>query len=663
MRAGAGRLALLAWAGAALIIILAMTAVGLAAATGTMSLKRLVLSVVWTLPAALIAAGRPRIAVGWLLLAVAGLFSSSALADQWVLFAGQHGTGVVWAVWWSDRFSAVLAVLTGLALLLLPDGRLPARGWRIPIILLVAAQLVAVAAWCLVSGPVAAPDSTWPPWVAALGNPLGVLPTGVGEGLSGADLVLLQLPLLVCVASLPLRIRRSSPSERSRVTGLVLAGVILVLVVVLGHLFWPGAADLLDVSASVFFAVVLTSAVLRRRLDRVDVVIHHATVVTILTMIIAAAYVAVNGLVGLAGQDLPPFGAGVLAGVVALATLPLRGRLQGAVDRWLYGDRRNPYAAIQRLEKVHLASGPEQVLTELAAVVAAALRVPWARAEAGGLHGERGVLPFDGSPVSVPLMAGSDPIGLLHAAARPGRTLNSDDQALLAALGRHGGLAVRTAMLAEGLRDGREKLLAVRADEQSRLRRDLHDDLGPTLAALSMQLDALGPLLAREPRLAAMELERLHRVALEAMEQVRRLSRGLRPPALDQLGLVEGLRQLGAELGLDLTIEDDDVMGLPAAVEVAAYYIAREALSNVARHSGSRTAMLRLEADDNAVTVIVADHGFGVVSSRPNGVGRSAMRERAEELGGRLVITSVPGAGTTVVAVLPLTTMPIGTLT
>ena len=105
------------------------------------------------------------------------------------------------------------------------------------------------------------------------------------------------------------------------------------------------------------------------------------------------------------------------------------------------------------------------------------------------------------------------------------------------------------------------------------------------------------------------------------------------------------------------------MIGLPAAVEVAAYYIAREALSNVARHSGSRTAMLRLEADDNAVTVIVADHGLGVVSSRPNGVGRSAMRERAEELGGRLVITSVPGAGTTVVAVLPFTTIPIGTAT
>jgi two-component system NarL family sensor kinase len=303
------------------------------------------------------------------------------------------------------------------------------------------------------------------------------------------------------------------------------------------------------------------------------------------------------------------------------------------------------------------------VLSELAAVVTAALRVPWARAEAGGLHGECGVLPPDGSPVSVPLMAGSDPIGLLHAAARPGRTLNGDDQVLLAALGRHGGLAVRTAMLAEGLRAGREKLLAVRAEEQSRLRRDLHDDLGPTLAALSMQLDALGPLLAREPRLAAMELERLHRVSLEAMEQVRRLSRGLRPPALDQLGLVEGLRQLGAELGLDLTIDDDEVIGLPAAVEVAAYYIAREALSNVARHSGSPTATLRLEADDNAVTVIVADHGLGAVSSRPNGVGRSAMRERAEELGGRLVITSVPGAGTTVVAVLPFTTIPIGTLT
>jgi signal transduction histidine kinase len=208
--------------------------------------------------------------------------------------------------------------------------------------------------------------------------------------------------------------------------------------------------------------------------------------------------------------------------------------------------------------------------------------------------------------------------------------------------------------MAEALLANRQLLVSAREEERSRLRRDLHDELGPTLAGLAMQLNGLQQLLAIDPATAAKRMARLEAAARHALDDVRRLSRDLRPPSLDELGLVGALERVAHDAGLALTIEDDAGPGgaAPAAVEVAAYRIGAEALVNVARHAGVGSASLRVTREDDALRLEVADDGAGT-GRAPAGVGTLAMRERAEELGGTLTVEDRPGGGTIVVARLP----------
>lgn len=157
----------------------------------------------------------------------------------------------------------------------------------------------------------------------------------------------------------------------------------------------------------------------------------------------------------------------------------------------------------------------------------------------------------------------------------------------------------------------------------------------------------LGTFAAQE------RLVRLQDFSRDALNTVRRLAQGLRPPALDELGLAESLRRLAESLGLQLTGADTPLPPLPAAVEVAAYRIAAEALSNVSRHAGTSTAELSFAIDGEALVVCVTDHGAGLDRRTP-GVGLLAMRERAEELAGALDVSSTPGGGTRITASLPL---------
>lgn len=648
---------LLAWLAGAVTLACAATA-GLLGTAGSdgLSWKRLVLSAVWVLPGALVAAGRPRIAVGWLLLGVGLLFATSGLADQWVAREGAAGPGAAWAIWWSDRFSGLLVVLMCLALFLLPDGRLPTRRWHLPVVVLVAVQVATVLAWSLASGPATAPGSDWPDGADDLANPVGVLPTAVGEAVGGADLVVLQVPLLLALFAFAARARRSEPEERARVVGVLLAAGVFTVLVVVGRLLWPAASDVFDVAASALLAAVLTAAVLRRRLQEVAVVVHHAVVLGTLTLLIAGGYVGLSALAGSAGQDLPAFAAGLLAAVVALAVQPLRGRLQRSVDRLLRGDGRDPYVALQRLaDRTHDASTVGAVLAELAETVRLSLRVPWARAEsADGRGAESGERPALGREASVALSAGGAPVGQVQVVAGPGRRYAREELEMLGALGRHGGLAVQATLLAERVQASRARLVAAREEESRRLRRDLHDELGPTLAGLSMQLGALHDLLPADPRGAQHEVARLAGIARGALDDVRSVSRGLRPPALDQLGLVEGLRQLAASLRVPARVDAGPLSDLPAAVEVAAFRIAAEALTNASRHAPNAPVVLRLRVGQGELVVDVRDRGPGLLPTQRDGVGLVSMRERAEELGGQLDVRGEPGAGTQVVARLPL---------
>ena len=206
----------------------------------------------------------------------------------------------------------------------------------------------------------------------------------------------------------------------------------------------------------------------------------------------------------------------------------------------------------------------------------------------------------------------------------------------------------------------RTRIVAAREEERRRLRRDLHDGLGPTLAAIGLKLD-----LAREQAgpgqggLAPL-LDEIRTDVRAVISDVRRLARELRPPTLDSLGLAGAIEQQAAALGggggPSIRVEVDDPLPvLPAAVEVAAYRIATEAMTNVVRHGGATSCAVRLSADRDGLLVEVVDDGHGIEPGADSGVGMRSMDERASQVGGEVDVISRQGGGTIIRARLPLT--------
>jgi signal transduction histidine kinase len=208
------------------------------------------------------------------------------------------------------------------------------------------------------------------------------------------------------------------------------------------------------------------------------------------------------------------------------------------------------------------------------------------------------------------------------------------------------------------LQRSRESLVSAREEERRRLRRDLHDGVGPQLAALMLELETASDLVSDNPEASAL-VAKLSERAGEIVSDVRRSVHALRPPALDELGLVGALREGAMQYGpsgLRVSVEDpEELSHLPAAVEVACYRVAQEALANVVRHARASHCSIRIRLDEEAgaLSVEVEDDGRGIREDDRAGVGMISMRERTEELGGRCTVKPLSGGGTLVRALLP----------
>ena len=321
----------------------------------------------------------------------------------------------------------------------------------------------------------------------------------------------------------------------------------------------------------------------------------------------------------------------MVAAVAALVVLPLRSRLQRLVDRVMYGDRADPYAALTRLAtRSHAAPTSTEVLAAVAGSIAASLRVPWVRVSAFGASVEHG-RPTGTSVTEVPLLSRDTVVGTIEASARPGRHLAPAEHGLLQELGRHAGITIDAVRLAEEASRHQRGLVAAREEERRRLGRELHDELGPAVAGLAMQLGALRDLVRTDPDVVADRLDVLHATAAQALADIRHVAHDLRPTVLDQLGLEGAVRRVGESLGLHTTVVVE-MPPPPAVVELAAYRICAEALTNVARHAGSPAARVELVASDDELVLTVDDEGRGLVGANGVGLGLESMRERADEL-------------------------------
>jgi signal transduction histidine kinase len=262
-----------------------------------------------------------------------------------------------------------------------------------------------------------------------------------------------------------------------------------------------------------------------------------------------------------------------------------------------------------------------------------------------------------GHDESFPLAMGDQLVGRLVVGWR-GAVLGRRDREVLADVVPHVTLAVGLVRLTGDLRRSRLSVVTAREEERRRLRRDLHDGVGPSLTGISMGLRTVVRRLRRTGS-EVKDVSLLDRLADEvdtSAGEVKRIVRDLRPTALDDQGLAGALAEFAHSLDgvLEVTLKLPSVdRTLPAAVETATYRIAMEALNNVVRHAGATTCSLSLAVTDH-VELDITDDGIGIRHQHPAGVGLTTMRERAAELGGRTAIASITPHGTRVHATLPL---------
>lgn len=492
-----------------------------------------------------------------------------------------------------------------------------------------------------------------------------------------AQLAIVPVLILAGLAGLAVQWRRADVADRARLRWVAAAAAFALGGGLLGW-FLPTAltgSALLPWSAigvtGLPFPLVLGLAVSRHRLFGIETLVRRSLVYGGLTVGVLLTYAASVILLSALLPGDGPYAVTLLAtGAAALVALPLRDRLQRGVSQLLYGDRDAPYRAIARLgERMGATLDPDSVLPTVAETVAQALRLPYAAIELrrgtgtalAAVHGT------SRPPLErLPLVHRGEAIGWLVLARRaPDEPFGAADRALLLDLTHQVAAAAYAVRLTAELRSSRERLVSAREEERRRLRRDLHDGVGPTLAGSLMKVEAARRLVGgASPEELERLLDDLARETRGAIDDVRRLAYELRPTTLDQLGLLGALEQEADRLGggrISMTVSGTGALSpLPAAVEVAAYRIGVESLTNVVHHSGARHAWLDVRAEPGALVVDARDDGVGAPSDLVPGIGLTAMRERAEELGGELSVTSAAEGGLRIVARLPLTPEPAG---
>lgn len=505
---------------------------------------------------------------------------------------------------------------------------------------------------------------------------VALLATGSGT-LSRLDVIMsvtgaaLTVLSLLTVAGLLHTLWRAwrDPLARSQglvvVVGFAISAIgLLVANLVAGDQKWPAWLDILLLMP---LPLAVTTAILRGDFLGIRAVLNRTLVYLSLTAFLIAVYAAivtaVGALLGHGGVAREV----VATAAVAIAFAPLRSSLQRGVDRLLYGAR-GDRGKVQHLvaQQLEAATDPGDVLPAVAAAVAGALHLPYvavrtATADGSRLAAERGERASELQ--SIALVHHGAVIGELVVAPRRGeRSLSTRDASLLADIASQVAPAVRAARLVTDLAATNNRLAVAREEERARLRHDLHDRLGPHLVGLSLQLDVLATRLNEADVSAA--VAKAHAEATVALDEVRRISRGLRPAELEELGLVQAIDAAASRMSIaddetswSVSVDAAIQLGqIPAEVESAAYQIALESLTNAYRHSGGSGAVVRvgIDAAGRELILEITDDGHGIDGGSTPGVGIRSMHARAQAVDGEVTIGRTTGAGTTVRARLPL---------
>ena len=551
-----------------------------------------------------------------------------------VLLAAYAGTTLVetTADAWSRGLFAVMGVTVVLLFGLYPDGRFTPRWIVVPVSIEIALQVIDVASgFALGAQP-------WWPWHFIV---------TLGVTLLGGQVYRYR--------------RRSSVEERERTRWPMLAVLAMVFAYTLWAIVWVGLG--LDQESGSSLAVLLTVlpgvgfalGLLAPRWLNVDVALRWCILlgcssITLGTTILATMALA-EGL-GASAQERT----WIAAAVAAALTIPVVGLSRRAADRFVYGRRPSPLRALEELgTRLAQLADPRDVPETVLGAVTESLAVGGARLLVGDtVQAEVGTATFE---EQFPITYRDERLATLAVAPRPGETtLIARDRSVITRIGALAGPALHGARLVNELVEARARVVIAREDERRRLRRDLHDDLAPTLAGLGLSAAVVEKFSRAGDRRAADAATDLAGRLQGASRQVRDIAYNLRPPVLDDRGLVATIEETIATGGPPrvTVVAPTDRLELPAAVEACALRIIQEAVVNVRRHAAASCCEVRIIPEPDALRIEIVDDGIGFTEPRRAGIGMRSMTERASEIGGSVSFRSEAGRGTRVSVWLPV---------
>lgn len=637
---------------------------------------------------ALLADRKPGNPIGWIMLTIGISFAASSVAhaySQWAPMLGPGApTAVQWVAWvgtwsWAPGWSLMLTFL----LLLFPDGHLPSPRWRW------AAWVSAVAIAFETVGSMMDPNPTGD---ALYRNPLGIrsvhsVAANIGgfQELAGTGLTIVAA--VACLVALVARYRRSRGDEREQMKWFVYGGIAFIVLLPATTVLAEGR-PILEVLAFVAVPILPAAigvAVMKYRLYDIELVINKTVVYGALAAFITGVYVAivvgVGALLGSAGR--PNVALSIVAtAVVAVAFQPARHRVQRLANRLVYGTRATPYETLSEFsDRMAGASAAEDILPNLAAAMAEGTGA--ARADVWLRSGDElrpaamwppGVGPRD--PIrlrdgSVPTAEGPERIapvshegellGALSVTKKRGENLSPSEDRLIVDLATQAALVLRNAALTEELvarldelAASRLRLVAARDEERRRLERTIQEGPERRLADLADNVVRTASRLPDGDR-AADAIAGLRDDAVRALDQLRDVARGIYPPLLADKGLAAALEAQARKAPIPVAV---DVAGLdryPQEVEAAVYFVALEAMQNVASHARARRAWLRVADEGSTLRFEIRDDGDGFdPAETPFGAGLTTVSDRLAALDGSVAVESTPGSGVSVRGWIPL---------
>jgi signal transduction histidine kinase len=498
--------------------------------------------------------------------------------------------------------------------------------------------------------------------------------------------LLAVVAFLLSVASLFVRRRKADPVQHTQlrwlayVVGLAAAWIVIVFPLALltgqngplAGIFWLVATPLVALGIPISIGI----AIVRYRLFDIDVVISKTIVYGALAAFITVVYVGlVVGIGQVAGSVSTPALSAVAAAIVAIAFQPLRRRVQRVANRFVYGERATPYEVLSGFSE-HLAGmyGAQDLLVRMAQVVAegtgasearvwvavGGLLRPSARWPEGGPAAEPVRLAGEAMPLipgasrAVEVSQGGELLGAISVSKPPSDPLTPTEERLLGDLAGQAGLVLRNVRLIEELRASRQRIVAAQDERARALERNIHDGAQQQLVALAVKLRLARSFAEKDPPKTGELLDALQAEAVDALENLRDLARGIYPPLLADQGLAAALVAQARKSAVPVSVEADSVGRYPQEVEAAVYFCALEALQNIAKYANASSATLRLSASNGDLRFEVVDDGAGFdPATTSHGSGLLGMADRLDAVGGSLSVRSVPGVGTTVVGSVP----------